>query len=477
MRTRWEDRSNTLVCFFVNPVCFAENIASLNLKNRESIMQKDMRSSLELLRSHNRLVTIKKGVDPKFEVPAVMKEAEREQKAIFFEDVKRPGFKLTNNLLGSREALALFFETKPELVAKEWIERLKQAIEPEVVQSGPVKETTKIGSEVRLDSLPIVTHCGKDAGPFITAGIVVARDPDTGIRNVSINRMQYKGKDKLGIRMMSPQHLGLIHEKCEKRGRPTEIAVAIGNYPLDILAAATTLDYGIDEFAIASSLRRSPLKLVKCETVDLEVPATAEIVLEGEVLSGVREPEGPYGDFMQYYVPRSENHVFMVKAITHRRDPIYQTVQASSLEDSHILALSREAKVYEAVSKVADVKAVSLVPMILGGMIAIKKRFEGEPKIVIAAAFGAYPWLKYCVVVDHDVNVFDVNDVWWAMTTRSRPETGLLPIENVLGFPRDPFHIHQSKLGIDATAPLDQWDEFERKSVPWPHPVRLEDYL
>ena len=440
-------------------------------------MQKDIRFCLEVLRSNNRLVTIKKAVDPEFEVPAVMQAAEREKKAVLFEDVKRPGFKLTNNLFGSREALALFFETKPDLVVNEWIERLKHTIEPEVIPSGPVKEVIKKRPDVRLDSLPIVTHCGKDAGPFITAGIIVARDPDTGIRNVSINRMQYKGKDKLGIRMMSPQHLGLIHEKYEKRGKPTEIAVAIGNHPFDILAAATSLDYGVDEFSIASSLRMEPLKLVKCETVDLEVPATAEVVLEGEVLCGVREPEGPFGDFMQNYVPRSENHVCMVKAITCRKDPIYQTIQASSLEDTHILAISREAKVYEAVSKVADIRAVSLVPSILGGVIAIKKRFEGEPKIVASAAFGSYPWLKYCVVVDHDVNVFDMNDVWWAMATRSRPDTGILAIQNVLGFPRDPFRIHQSKLGIDATAPLNQWEEFERKSVPWPQPVRLEDYL
>jgi len=131
-----------------------------------------------------------------------------------------------------------------------------------------------------------------------------------------------------------------------------------------------------------------------------------------------------------------------------------------TLTDTHLLALSREAKVYEAVSRVAEVQAVCLVPTILNCMISIKKRFEGEPKNVAAAAFGAYSWLKYCVVVDHDVNVFDVNDVWWAMATRSRPDTGLFLMEEALGFPRDPFHIHQSKLGIDATAPIDKWEEF-----------------
>jgi UbiD family decarboxylase len=440
-------------------------------------MQRDMRFCLELFKSNDRLLTVKREVDPRFELPGVMKAAEKLGKAILFEKVKRSTFRVINNVFGSREMLALLFETKPERVVNEWIDRLRTNVEPKMVSSGPVKEVIKKGSDVNLDEFPIVTHCGKDAGPFITAGIVVAKDPETGQRNVSINRMQYKGRTKLGIRMMPPQHLGVIQEKAEKKGKDLEIAVAIGNHPFETLVAATTVTYGTDEFSLSSALRKEPLELVKCETVDLEVPASAEIVLEGIVKAGVREEEGPFGDFMQYYVPVMKNHVFEVKAITHRKDAIYQTIQASSLEDVHLLALSREAKVYETVSKVADVQAVCLVPTIMSCMISIKKRFEGEPKNVAAAAFGVYSWLKYCVVVDHDVNVFDVNDVWWAMATRSRPETGLLLIERALGFPRDPFNIHQSKLGIDATAPLNQWEEFERKVVPGADTLRIEDYF
>ncbi len=439
-------------------------------------MQEDLRSYLELLKSAGLLLTIKRQVDPRFEVAALMKEAEKKGKALLFENVK-PGLPLVNNLLGSRGMLALLFGTTRERVVPEWIHRVQTPIPPSLSSSSPVKEVIKKGSEVNLQELPIVTHCSKDAGPFITAGMVVAKDPHTGFRNVSVNRMQYKGKNKLGIRMMPPQHLGLIHQECEKQGRPLEIAVAIGNHPFDMLAAATTLEYGVDELSVAGSLRGEPLQVVKCETVDIEVPASAEIVLEGEVLAGVREAEGPFGDFMQYYVPVMENAVFQVKAVTHRRRPTYQTIQAGSLEDTHLLALSREAKVYEAVRKVADVQAVCLAPTILGCTISIRKRFEGEPKNVAAAAFGAYSWLKYCVVVDHDVDVFDMNDVWWAMATRSRPDQGLLLIQHALGFPRDPFKIHQSKLGIDATAPLNQWQEFERKVVPDTAPIHLEDYL
>lgn len=440
-------------------------------------MQEGIRECLERLDSADLLLTVEREVDPKLEIPGVMRAAEKEGKAVLFRNVKSPGFRLANNLFGSRKIAALLFETSPERVLREWINRVKMPLEPRIIASSPAKEVVRKGAQVDLQELPIVTHCSKDAGPFITAGMVVARDPETGIRNVSINRMQVKGKNKLGIRMMPPQHLGLIQKKCEEKGRALEIAVAIGNHPFDILAAATTLAYGKDEFTIAGALRRKPLEVVSCETVDLEVPAVSEIILEGEVLPGVREPEGPFGDFMQYYVPVMNNHIFMVKALTHRADPIYQTIQAGSLEDTHYLALSREARVFEAVSRVTKVLAVSLVPTILGCVISIRKRFEGEAKNVAAAAFGAYSWLKYCVVVDHDVNVFDMNDVWWAMATRSRPDTGLLLMENALGFPRDPFDRHQSKLGIDATAPLNQWEEFERKRVTGAEEIDIKDYL
>ena len=440
-------------------------------------MQKNLRSFIDLIAAHNHLLTVKKEVDPKYEIPAVMKAAEKTGNAILFKNVGKPGFSIINNLLGDRKMLALLFETSPERVVVEWVKRLKNPVEPRILGTGAVKEVIKKGEDVDLEALPIVTHCSKDAGPFITAGMVIAKDPETGVRNVSINRMQLKGRDKLGMRMMPPQHLGIIHEKSEKLGKNLEVAVAIGNHPFEILGAATSVDFGFDEFTLSGALHGEPLGLVKCETVDLEVPAFAEIVIEGEVLAGVREPEGPFGDFMQFYVPVMNNHVMKVKAITHRRDPIYQTIQASSLEDTHILGLSREGIVYEAVSKVADVKAISMVPTILNCMISIRKNSESEPRDVAVAAFGAYSWLKYCVVVDHDVNVFDVGDVWWAMATRSRPDTDLLLMEEALGFPRDPFHIHQSKLGIDATAPLNQWDEFERKRVPGEEAIRLEDFV
>ena len=335
------------------------------------------------------------------------------------------------------------------------------------------------GDAVDVRRLPLVVLSEKDAAPYSTAGLVIAKDPDTGIRNVSFNRMMLRSRDEFGIRMMAPQHLGQIYDRSAARGRPLPVAVALGNHPAELIAGATTIAYGDDELALAGALRGEPLEIVRGVTVDVEVPARAEIVLEGEVLAGVLEPEGPFGDFMQFYIPVTPNHVLRVTAITHRREPIFQTMHAGQAEDTTLLAISREAQLYEAIAAAGtDVREVSLQPTILGGAVAIRKRFEGEPKQVMAAAFGRYRWLKVCVVVDDDVNVFDADDVWWAIATRARlgSASGLLHVPDAPGLPRDPYGMHAGKLGIDATIPLGTWTEHARKRAPGSGRIRLEDF-
>lgn len=441
-------------------------------------MSASLRDFLQVLEHQGHLVRVKRKVDPRSDLAAVMKRAEEAQKVVIFEEVEGSRWPVVNNILGSRQMLAIAFGTGPEDVVREFVRRTAQPIPPVVVDDGPVKEVVRVGAEAKVTDLPLVVHSEHDAAPYITAGIVIARDPETGRRNVSFNRMMLKDDHNLGIRMMPPQHLGVIQAKAEARGEPLPVAVAIGNHPFEMLAAATTLALGDDELEMAGGLHGEPVRLVRCHTVDLEVPANAEIVIEGEVVPNVREPEGPFGDFLQYYVPVMDNHVLRVKAITHRQSPVYQTIQAGSVEDTHLLALSREAQVYKAlVNSGVRVRAVSLVPNILNCAIAVEKQSEGEPKNVAAAAFGAYPWLKFCVVVDPDVDVFNVADVWWAIATRANFSRGLITIGEAAGFPRDPFGLHRAKLAIDATAPLGEWQEFARKRVPGLDAVRLEDYV
>ena len=173
-----------------------------------------------------------------------------------------------------------------------------------------------------------------------------------------------------------------------------------------------------------------------------------------------------------------DNHVFRLTAITHRHEPILQAIHAGSREDVHLLGISREAQLLSAVQATgANVYGVRLLPTILGCAIAIEQRYQGEARAVGLAALGAYRWLKYCVVVDHDVDPNDLDDVWWAVTTRSNPAQAITVIDRSGGFPRDPFGVHASKAILDATIPLGQWAEFERKHPPGEGDVRLEDFL
>lgn len=441
-------------------------------------MAKDLRGYLEQADRLGALVRLTRPADSATEIGALMHELAAAGKVGLFEQVAGKEGRIACNLLGRREFLAAAMGVTVDSVVPAFRERMAHPIPPIAAVEAPVHEVVQTGDDCDLTRFPFLVHSEKDAGAYISAGLVVARDPETGLRNVSINRMQVREARKTGIRMMPPQHLGVIQAKAEQRGERLPVAVVLGNHPLDVVAAATSLPFGADEFGLAGALRGEPLALVRGITVDLEVPATAELVLEGYVEPGAREEEGPFGDFLQYYVPVMKNHVFRLSAITHRRNPILQAIHAGSREDVNLLGISREAQVLQAVLGTgAHVGAVRLLPTILGGAISIRQRYQGEAKAVGMAALGAYRWLKYVVVVDHDVDVNDLEDVWWAVNTRSNPAQALSIIDRSGGFPRDPFQIHTGKAVIDATIPLGEWAEFERKRPPNLGKVRLKDFL
>lgn len=440
----------------------------------------DLRAFLALAEARGHLLRVTRPVNADTEAGALIVELERRGKVGLFEHITGREGRLTANLLGRRDLLAAALGVGVDEVVPTYQERLRCRL-PVAAFDGPppAQAVVRTGTDADLRQLPVIVHASKDAGAYITAGIVLARDPTTGRRNVSINRMQVKDAHTAGIRMMPPQQLGVLHARAEASGAALPIAVAIGNHPLDLVAAATTLPLGDDELELAGALRGEPFLLAPAVSQPgLEVPALAELILEGYVEPGVREPEGPFGDFMQYYVPRMDNHVFRLTAITHRPQPILQAIHAGSVEDVNLLGISREAQVLEAVRATgAAVRAVRLLPTILGCAISIEQRYVGEAKAVGMVALGAYRWLKYCVVVDHDVDVNSMDDVWWAVNTRSNPSDAIGVINRTGGFPRDPYGIHTSKAVIDATIPLGEWQEFERKRPPGEGTVRLEDFL
>jgi 2,5-furandicarboxylate decarboxylase 1 len=438
----------------------------------------DLRSFLDLADRAGHLVRLSRAVDPERQAGALLKDLERRGKVGLFEHVAGREGQLVGNLLGRRDLLAAAMGVPEHGLVAAFQARLAQPIAPRHVEHAPVQEVVLSADRADLARLPLIVHAEHDAGAYITAGIVLAHDPETGQRNVSINRMQLKGRQHMGIRMMPPQQLGVLQGRAEAAGQRLPIAVGIGNFPLDLVAAATTLPLGEDELGLAGALRGSPFPLAHGVSVEVDVPACAELVLEGYVEPGVREPEGPFGDFLQYYVPVMDNHIFRLTAITHRPDPILQAIHAGSREDVNLLGLSREAQLLSAVQATgAAVKGVRLLPTILGCAIALEQRYAGEARAVGMAALGVYRWLKYCIVVDHDVDANDLEDVWWAVSTRSNPSSAITVIDRSGGFPRDPFGVHASKAIIDATIPLGQWAEFARKRAPGEAQLRLDDFI
>jgi 2,5-furandicarboxylate decarboxylase 1 len=305
----------------------------------------------------------------------------------------------------------------------------------------------------------------------------------TGTRNVSIHRLQVLGPDRLGI-LILPRHLSHFYRAAEQAGKPLEVAIAIGVDPLLLLASQALTPLGFDEFTIASTLYGEPLKLVKCESVDLEVPAESEIVLEGRILPGVRENEGPFGEYPKYYGPPTPKPVVELTAMTTRRNPIYHTIVPATLEHLLIGSVSREGGMLEVIrATVPNTVAAHLTP---GGtcryhaVVQIDKRHEGEAKNAMMAAFASSQEIKRVVVVDKDVDIFDPVEVEWAIATRFQAGRDLTIISRALGSKLDPSGEDgvSDKLGIDATVPLGA-DPFryERIRIPGEEKIDLESYF
>lgn len=385
---------------------------------------------------------------------------------------------MVNNLFGDRRFLARLLDCAVEEVPRIFAQRTAQPIKPVLVDTAPVQEAVYRGDDVDILRFPFLQHNQEDAGRYITAGVVIAKDPDTGVRNCSFNRMQLKGPHKTGFRMSLGQDLEDYYARAVRQGRPLEIAVSIGNHPLDLLAAACGPARDVDELDLAGGLRGEGVPLVKCVSVDLEVPANAELVLEGYLGVDELEPEGPFGDFMEFSIPQGLNHVFHVTALTMRKDPIMQAINAGSKDDVTLLATPREAQLHELFHRMnADVRGINLAICnnYLTGAVSIRKQIENEPANIIMAAFGSFRFLKNFIVVDEDVDVYSPKDLFWALSTRLRADRGLFVVPNAAGFGRDQHGIHTTKLGIDATAPLGCGEEFRRVTVPlWPPQAAAE---
>ncbi len=440
---------------------------------------RDLRAYLAALEVKGKLNRIKKHVDKDWEIAAVCRQlflttpAER-RPALMFEKVKGYEVPVVAGILGaSREIYAIGLETDSvEGINHKWVQALEKPIPPRIVKNGPCKENILMGDEVNILKLPIpVWTVGEDPGPFFTSPYVITKNPETGVRNVGTYRMQVKGRNRTGFLIGKEQDAGLHLAINEKQNKSTPVAVVIGADPSIGFVSVSKIPETSDEFAVAGALRGEPVDLVPCETVPLEVPATAEIVLEGEIPPNVRELEGPFGEYTGYMGPPGQQPVFIIKCMTFRNNPIYQAFvsQRPPSESSCIRALGREWPLYKHLKydlnlPIRDVRLKEASGSGAYVVVSLKKQFEGQVKQVMfgiwsqRAGFG-----KFTVVVDDDIDIRDDFAIDWALSWRVRPDkdiyierdvqaVGLDPSQAPPSVPQhDPIREVGSRVAIDGT--------------------------
>lgn len=440
---------------------------------------RDLRAYLATLEEKGKLKRIKKEVDKDWEIAAVCRQLffkipPERRPALMFENVK--GFKipLVAGVLGaSREIYATGLEAEsPDRIHEKWIQALERPIPPRIVKSGPCKENILLGDNVDILKLPVpVWTVGEDPGPFFTSPYVITKNPDTGVRNVGTYRMQVKGPNKTGFLIGREQDAAFHMARSEELNKPTPVAVVIGADPSIGFVSVSKMPESLDEFAVAGALRGEPVDLVPCETVPLEVPASAEIVLEGEIPANVREIEGPFGEYTGYMGPPGLQPVFIIKCMTFRNNPIYQAFisQRPPSESSCIRGIGREWPLYKHLKYTLDLPIRDLRLKEAGGsgayiVVSLKKRFETQVKQLmygiwsLRSGFG-----KLTVVVDDDIDVRDDFAVDWALSWRVRPDkdiyietdvqaVGLDPSQAPPSVPQhDPIREIGARVAIDAT--------------------------
>lgn len=426
------------------------------------------------------LARVARPVDPAYELTAVLRKTQKGPNVgLLFENVKGSPARVATNVMSRRETLAAALGVAPERLLPDLAARVAKAIPPETVVAAPVQEVVIGANELDVArDIPQVIHSERDAGAYVTAGIFLARHPETGVYNASWNRAQIAGGDRLRVRMMPPQHLGQYQAAAEAAEKPLPAAIVIGAPPTLMLAASSKIPFEADELAAAGAWQGAPLRVAPAKTVPLLVPADAEMVIEGEIAPKLREEEGPFGEFMDAYVEVGRNHVFRASAVTRRRDAIYHVILAGGTEDLALLSLMLEIEIWKAVAPVARVVDVGCPGQLLGCVVAIDKARDEDAKAAMQAAVGAHRWMKFVVVVDADVNPHDSEEVLWAIHTRFSPETGVLHQKGVPGFSRpDVANLHLGKLALDATAPVAMKKQFARRKFPGIEKIDLGEYL
>lgn len=389
--------------------------------------------------------------DPRLQMADIIFKSD---KPVLFDAIN--GYRTVSGVCMSRDLVARYLGIKKEELITRIAKALGTPVNPEVI-AGNAHCQEVVEHDIDLNKLPILQHYKKDDGAYITAGIVIVKNSD-GSQNMAYHRMKRIGKDKLVARICERD----TYKCMQAKGGETEVAICLGNTPSVLIAASTSLK-GMDETKIAGALEGKPLKLVKCKTVDINVPADCEIVLEGRITKETAE-EGMFVDMTGTYDGLRQQPVVKITAITHRKDPIYQALVPGRTEHRLLMGMPKEPTIYKAVNEVVECKNVNLTPggcSWLSAVVQIKKKGPDDGKKAIDAAFKGHASMKHVTVVDDDIDLFDPNDVEWAITTRFQAHKNLYLFPGQPGSSLDPSAEDDpksdrkltTKWGIDATVP------------------------
>lgn len=465
---------------------------------------RDLRTALEFLSGHpGQLVKTATPVDPVAELAGVYKQIgggpplkppSRTGPAMLFESVKGYGMPVVVGVMASRERTALLLGTDPDRLAFDLLEALNHPVKPVVVTGADaVSQEVVLRPPFDLRSLiPAPTNTLRDAGPYFNMGLLRAQDPQTGEADVTIHRLCIQGPDLLSVYFAPGRHIDMMRVKAESMGRPLPVSISMGLDPAVYLAACfepPTTPLGFDELSIAGALRRRPVELVRCVSVDATALAWAEIVLEGEILPNERVREDQHTltgfsmpEFPGYLgVAQPELPVIRITAVTHRMNPILQTIVGPGEEHTNLAGIPTEASILQMAGRgmPGRVRNVYCHPAGGGKYLAIlqfrkaKPSDEGRQRQAALMAFAAFPELKHVILVDEDVDLFDSNEILWAMTTRYQGDVDTVFIPGVRCHPLDPTQSPEYSASIpapgiscktvfDCTVPFHLKEQFRR---------------
>ena len=411
------------------------------------------------------IIEIDDEVSTEYEITSILKKHPTD--TLVFTNVKDCDMNIISGICNTRDKIAKSINTTVDKITENIIDATNNPTAiTNIKEVGDVYENSE---DANLSKIPVLKHYPNDKGKYITAGVIIAKDSETGVTNASIHRMLVNNDTQLGIRIV-PRQLYTYYRKAEQMGKDLDIAIAIGLNPSTLLASTTSISINDNELEVANTFKDGNLTLVKCESVDIEAPE-CEILLEGKILANERRSEGPFVDLTDTYDKIRDEPVIQLTRMHYKDNPYYHAILPAGNEHKLLQGLPQEPRIYNSVKN--TLPTVQNVVLTEGGccwlhaVVSIKKQTEGDAKNVLMAALSAHPSLKHCVIVDEDIDIFDPVDVEYAIATRVKADDDIIIIPKARGSSLDPvaeIDGTTTKMGVDATKSFKNLEDYERVS-------------